>query len=161
MLLHRLVSLPLYALGLIAILSPAEAQTQDCDTALSRIARKAAEKAVQEYRGEVCSGLKLGPIGIDRTKALELQSFQLCEKGPLVSASVTVFAKCGTSEGAILQMQLGDQVKAKAEANLDTCQVLNAKLNGGKFVTEAVIEVADLEKKAKEVLEREIKPYCK
>ncbi len=162
MLLHRWVSLSLYAFSLIAILPfAAEAQTRDCDTALSRIARKAAEKALQEHRGDVCSGLRLGPIGIDKTKALELRAFELCERGPLVSASITVFAKCSTSEEAIIQTQFGDQVNAKADANLDTCQVLTAQLNGGKFVTEAVIKAGELERKAKEVLEREIRPYCK
>jgi hypothetical protein len=150
----------LFAIALIAC--PLSAQTQEnCNTVLTRISRKAAEKAIIDHRNDACSGLKKGPFGIDKTKALELREFSLCEAGPIVSASITVHAWCATSDKAVFSADVAGEVTATASANLDTCQVLNVDVSSTAFVVETGIQVADLKKKLREAAEKQIKDYCK
>jgi hypothetical protein len=130
------------AIALIAC--PASAQTQqNCNTALTRIAKKAAEKAVVDHHDDACSDLKKGPFGIDKTKALELRAFSLCEAGLIVSASITAYAKCATSDEAMFPAEAEGDVTATASANLDTCQVLDVDVSSTAFVVETGIQVAD------------------
>jgi hypothetical protein len=104
----------------VALLGPpASAQTQEnCNTALTRIARKAAEKAVADHRDDACAGLKKGPFGIDKTKALELRAFSLCETGPIVAATITVHVRCATSDQALISADLEDDVTASASSRI-------------------------------------------
>ena len=130
---------------------PSVAQTQEnCNTALTRIAKREAEKAVADHRDDACAGLKNGPFGIDKTKALELRKFSLCENGPIVSAAITAHVWCATSDKALIAADLEDDVTATASANLDTCQVLDADVSAGKFASQAGIQIADLKTKLRE-----------
>lgn len=140
---------------------PVHAQTQEnCSTALTKIAKKAAEKAIADHRDDACAGLKKGPIGIDKTKALELREFSLCEIGPVVKASASVHVWCATSDQAFISADLSGDVSASASANLDTCRVLDADLSSTTSIVEAGIQLADLKKKMREGLEKQIKDYC-
>jgi hypothetical protein len=132
---------------------------ENCNTALTRIARKAADKAIGDHQDNACTGLKKGPIAIDKTEALELLEFSLCENGPVVAASITVHIKCATSDQAVFQTDLEDKLTASVTANLDTCQVLDADISSEKPIGEAGIEVADLRTKLREAAEKEIKAY--
>jgi hypothetical protein len=134
---------------------------ENCNTALSRIARREADKAIATHLGDACSGLKSGSIAVDKTKLLELRSFRLCENGPLVTASVTVRVKCGTSDQALIRLEIEDDLTATASANLDTCQVLDARISAGGSVAEAGLRAAGLSKKLHDAAQNEIKPYCK
>jgi hypothetical protein len=141
---------------------PAIVQAQEnCNTALTRIAKKAAEKAIADHRDNACAGLKKGPFGIDKTRALELRKFSLCETGPVVVASITVHVWYATSDRAVLKADLEDDITATASANLDTCQVLNTDVSSKTFIVETGIRVAELEKKLRDAAEKEIKDYCK
>jgi hypothetical protein len=155
---YPLVSL--VALALLGNSGNAEGQ-ENCNTALTRIAKKAAEKAIADHLDDACAGLKKGPFAIDKTEALELLKFSLCETGPVVAASITVHIKCATSDQAVLRTDLEDDVTATASANLDTCQVLDADVSSDKFIVETGIEVADLKAKLRKGAEREIDAYCK
>jgi hypothetical protein len=152
-------------LGLIALILTGRtgiAVGQDnCNTALTRIARKVAERAVIDHHDNACAGLKKGPFGIDKTKVLELEKFSLCETGPIVAASITVHVKCATSDQAVFKDDVEDDLTATASANLDTCQVLDADVTSEKFLVETGIKVADLKRQLREAAEREIKDYCK
>lgn len=140
---------------------PIRAETQqNCNTALTKIAKKAAEKAIADHRDNACAGLKKGPIGIDKTKALELREFSLCETGPVVRASVSVHIWCATSDKAFISAELSGEVAATASANLDTCQVLDADVSSTASIVEAGIQLSDLKKKMREGIEKQIKDYC-
>jgi hypothetical protein len=147
-------------LPLIAKPSIAESQ-ENCNTALTRIANRAVEKAIADHRNNACAGLKSGPIGIDKTEALELRNFRLCETGSIVAASITVRVRCATSDQAVIRASVEDDLTATASANLDTCQVLNAKLSAAVFIAKTGLQVADLDKKLGEAAQKEIAPYCK
>lgn len=150
-------------LGVAAILSftaAAEAE-RNCDTALSRISKVAAQKAITDHQGDACDGLKQGAIGVDKTKKLELREFEVCEDGPVVTAQVTVDIKCGTSDAAVLPINVEDSVTASVSANLDTCVVENANVEAKGAIAQLGISLADLNSKLKEATEKEIKPYCK
>ena len=133
---------------------------ENCNTALTRIAKKAAAKAIADHHDDACAGLKKGPFGIDKTETLELLRFSLCETGPVVAASITVHIKCATSDQAVLKTGLEDDVTATASANLDTCQVLDTDVSSKKFIVETGIEIAGLQMKLREAAESEIKAYC-
>lgn len=156
----RFAPLSLVALALIGNAGNAEGQ-ENCNTALTRIAKKAAEKAITDHHDDACAGLKKGPFGVDKTKALELLRFSLCETGPVVTGSITVHIKCTTSDQAVLSTDLEDDITAAASANLDTCQVLDADVSSNKFFVETGIEVADLQTKLREAAKSEIEAYCK
>jgi len=151
-------ALPLIALALLSV--PAFGQTQSCDTALSRIAKKAADKAISERRDNACSGLKKGPFGIDKTKALQLKSFSVCESGPVVTASALVHIHCATSDQAMLSASVEDDVTIDVSANLDTCQILSADVSAAKLPGEAGIGLADVRNKLREGAAKAIKDYC-
>jgi hypothetical protein len=141
---------------------PSFAQSQEnCNTALTRIAKRAAEKAIEDYRSKASAGLKSGPIGIDKTEILAVRNFRLCETGPIVAASITVHVRCATSDRAFIKVSVEDDLAATASANLDTCQVLNAKVSAAGFVAKTGIQVADLDTKLREAAQKEIEPYCK
>jgi hypothetical protein len=142
--------------------APATAQTQEnCNTALTRIAKKAAEKAVADHRDDACAGLKKGPFCIDKTKALELRSFSLCETGPVVAATITVHVRCATSDQALISADLEDDVTASASANLDTCKMLDADVSAGKFANQTGIQIANLKDKLRDAAAKQIRDYCK
>jgi hypothetical protein len=155
---YSLISL--VALALLGQRAIAQAQ-ENCNTALTRIAKKAAENAIADHRDNACAGLKKGPFGIDKTKTLELRKFSLCETGPIVAASITVHVWCATSDKAVLPADLADDITATASANLDTCQVLDADVSSKTFIVETGMQVVDLKKKLREAAEKEIKDYCK
>jgi hypothetical protein len=156
----RYALLGFVALALIGRAGIVEGQ-ENCNTALTRIAKKAAEKAIADHLDNACAGLKKGPFGVDKTKALELLKFSLCETGPVVAASITVHVKCATSDQAVFKTDLEDDVMATVSANLDTCQVLDADVSSKKFIVETGIKVADLKTKLREAAEKEMKAYCK
>jgi hypothetical protein len=114
-----------------------------------------------DHRENACAGLKKGPFAIDTTKDLELRNFSLCERGPVVAASITVHVWCATSDKAVLPADLTDDITATASANLDTCRVLDADISSKTFIAETGIHVLDLKKKLREAAEKEIKDYCK
>jgi hypothetical protein len=150
-------------IGILTILSfgsTAEA-VSNCDTALSRISKVAAQTAIKDHQDNACDGLKQGGIGVDKTKKLELRRLEVCEDGPVVSARVTVDVKCGTSDAAIVKINIEETVTASVSANLDTCMVANANVEAKGFVAQLGISVADLNSKLKAATEKEIKPYCK
>ncbi|MDA9406504.1 hypothetical protein XH98_34165 [Bradyrhizobium sp. CCBAU 51745] len=141
--------------------SPATAQTEEnCNTALTRIAKKAAEKAVADHRDDACAGLKKGPFGIDKTKALELRSFSLCETGPVVAATITVHVRCATSDQALISADLEDDLTASVSANRDTCEALDADVSAGKFENQTGIQIANLKDKLRDAAAKQIKVYC-
>ena len=147
---------------LVLLAGAASAQEEkNCNTGLTRIGKRAAEKAISDHRGDACAGLKKGSIGIDKTKALDLKEFSLCETGPVVSASMTVHVWCATSDKAFLPADISGDVTATASANLDTCEVLDADISSSAFVVDTGLRVADLKKKLREAAEKEIKSYCK
>lgn len=142
--------------------SSASAQTQEnCNTALTRIARRAAEKAVTDHREDACAGLKKGPLSIDKTKALELRAFSLCETGAVIAATIALHVWCATSDKALISADLEDDVTASASANLDTCQILDADVSAGKFASQTGIQIANLKDKLREAAGKQIKDYCK
>jgi hypothetical protein len=61
----RYVLLSLVALALIGEVGIAQGQ-ENCNTALTRIAKRAAEKAIADHRDNACVGLKKGPFCIDK-----------------------------------------------------------------------------------------------
>src|SRR5262245_52333399 len=91
---------PILACALLADATEALSE-ENCNSALSRLARGAAEKAIREHQNNACSGLKQGIFGVDKTKALLLREFRLCEDGPMVRATLTVYVECATSDAAL------------------------------------------------------------
>jgi hypothetical protein len=133
-----------------------------CNTALGHVAKAFAEKAVSDNKDKACSGLKKGPIGIDKTTKLELTKFKLCEDGPVVSAEIAVDIRCSTSSAATFPTSLPEEtITATASADLDSCRILEADVSAPGALVEAGIEIADLKTKLKEAAEKEIKRYCK
>lgn len=131
----------------------------NCST-LSRVAKTVIVKAVSDNRDKACAGLKKGPIGIDKTKKLELSNFKLCEDGPIVSAEISADIECGTSDAAFIYISVADTLTATASADLDSCRVLDTNVWAKGDLTNAGIKIADLNAKLKEAAEKEIKPYC-
>jgi hypothetical protein len=156
----RYALLSCVALALFGKAGIAEGQ-ENCNNALTRIAKKAVESAIADHRDDACAGLKKGPFGIDKTKALEMLKFSLCENGPVVAASITVHVKCAASDQAVVKSDLEDDVMATLSANLDTCQILDADVSSQKFIVETGIKVADLKTKLRDAAEKEIKTYCR
>lgn len=134
---------------------------ENCDTALSRLAKGAAEKAIQDHRHSACSGLKSGIFAIDKTQALELRQFRLCEKVPIVRASATVYVRCATSPAAMIPASFDETVTASATADLDTCKVTDTTISSEGEMTNAGIRIAGASDKMRSELEKAIKPYCK
>src|SRR5262249_14133414 len=106
--------------------------------------RKRPRRPLRTIAAYACAGLKKGPFGIDKTKALELRKLSLCETGPVVVASITVHVWCATSDKAVIPADLADDITATVSANLDTCQVLDADVSPTTFIVETGIQVVDL-----------------
>jgi hypothetical protein len=133
----------------------------NCDTALGRAAKARVSKAISDNKDQACNGLKKGPIGIDKTKKLELNSFKLCEDGSVVSAEITIDVSCGISRPALLSVSVDESLTATASADLDSCRVIDADVSAAGRLGAMGIKWADLAKKFREAAEREIQAYCK
>lgn len=132
----------------------------NCGTALGRIARVATERAVLENQQTACKGFKRGALAIDKTKALELKKFELCENGAVVTARIDVRVECATSDAALIRTSATDTLSAQASANLETCTVSDTRVSASGFLANVGLDWANADRKLKEAAEREIKPYC-
>jgi hypothetical protein len=135
--------------------------TRNCDTALSRIAKANAVKAIDQYRDTACSGLKQGLIVIDKTRELKLTSFELCEIGSVVEAAISIQVRCATSDAALIKVEVGDTASAKAAADLDTCKVLSASASAQNLVSQTGLSLAGVDEKLKDAIAKIIQPYCR
>jgi hypothetical protein len=77
-----------------------------------------------------------------------------------VTASITVHVKCATSDQAFIRASVEDDLSATASANLETCQVQDAKVSAAGSIANTGLQVADLDKKLREAAQKEIAPYC-
>lgn len=138
---------------------------ENCNTALTRIGRKAAEKAIIDHQHDACSGLKfkvLGTtIGIDKTKKLQLVNYKLCENRPIVNGTITVRVQCATSDDALRPTSKEDDLTAVASANLDTCQILQANITGGSNITQFGLDLGNVDKKFREEAQKKIAQFCR
>ena len=141
-------------------LAPAAA-AELCDTALSRIGRRALDDAIAKHRDNACAGLKLGPAGLDKTKALSVTSCQLCEHGPAIRGAVTVHIECTTSDQALVKLSVRDDLKAVASANLDTCEIGDVSVAAGTEAGRALLALLDVKKALRQGAKKEIKAFCK
>ena len=132
----------------------------NCNTALSRIAKAAVLRAIDQNKHTACSGFKQGQLAIDETRTLRLDSFQLCEDGAVVSAKLSVLIECATSSNAFIKTSVGDTLSAEASADLDKCTVSGARAWGSGFLTNVGLNWSDVDRKLKEAAEKEIQPYC-
>ena len=140
---------------------PSALGKENCDTVLSRVAKAAAEKAINENRETACSGIKKGPLGIDKTKALELKGFQLCEKDAVVTAHIEVRIECATSDNAVIRTSVSDKLSAKASADLDSCTVSeDTQIRANGDFTRFGLNLSNANQKFKEAVKKEIQPYC-
>lgn len=141
---------------------PANAE-DSCNTALGRIGRKATDKAIVEHQNDACSGLKttvLGvTLGLDDTKQLELRNYKLCEAGPIVTATLTVHVQCSTGSKAAVPVSISDDLTTTASANLDTCQILDLKVTGGKEIVQAGLDLGKVSEKLRDGAQNQISPY--
>jgi hypothetical protein len=132
----------------------------NCNTALGRFARAAAERAVIENRQTACKGFRHGSFAIDKTRALELRAFSLCENGAVVTVRIDVRIECATSDAAFIRTSVDDTLSAHVSANLETCKVFGEQVSGNGFLTNVGLDWANVAQDLKEAAEREIKPYC-
>lgn len=155
-------ALKLFCIALLshAILIPSASAQKSCSTALGRIARAAAERAVANNMQTACKGFKQGRFAIDKTKSLELKTFELCENGAVVTAQLSVRIECATSDAAVISVSAEDTLSARASANLDTCRVSEARVWSNGFLANVGLDWANADRKLKEAAEREIKQYC-
>jgi hypothetical protein len=116
----------------ICSIVPVEAQ-QNCETALARAARKAADQAKAERAQTLCRGLSWGLIAYDKTRKVELKSLSVCEAGDVVTASATVELECGTSDKAVIRDSLSDTVTVTLNASLKACTVEVVQLRADKL----------------------------
>ena len=127
---------------------------------MSRIAKAALVRAIDDNKGTACSGFKQGQIAIDKTRDLRLESFMLCEDGAVVSAKLAVRIECATSDSALIKTSAADTLSAEASADLDKCTVSEARAWGGGFVTNVGLNWIEANRKLKEAAEKEIRAYC-
>jgi len=142
-----------------AWLSAAKAEP-NCNTALSRMAKAALLRAIDENKHTACSGFKRGKIAIDKTRVLQLKGFQLCEDGAVVSAELSMHIECATSDSAVITTSAQDTLSAKASADLDKCTVSDVRAWGSGFLTNAGLNWIDANRKLMEAVGKEIRPYC-
>lgn len=147
------------SLGLLS-LAPETNATVNCNTVLSRIAKKEADNFMKSKGEIVCSGLKKGDIRIDKTREFTLRSFNVCENGNIASAEAEVFIRCATSDRAFIQASVSDTISAKVVANLKTCKIEEATIHARKFFVKIGIAMTDIEKKLKDRAFKNIKKYC-
>lgn len=153
----RLFSALVFVFFFLSVAANAESS---CETNLGRIARKAVQKAISDHQDDACAPLKKGPLGIDKTKRLTLKSFELCENGPVVSASMSVDIECATSDRAMLRMSIAETVTASATANLENCAVSQAHIAVPQKYLQQGIDALDLDRKLLEAAQRETRPFC-
>lgn len=146
-------------LAVLSLASYADAQP-NCNTALSRIARAAADQAVVENQDKACAGFKKDQFAIDKTKSLKLESFKVCEAGPVVTAEVSVHIECATSDAAFIKTQVADTLFATVTANLDNCVVSNVRVWANGFLTTVGLSFTNASQKLNDAAVKEIKPYC-
>jgi len=138
---------------------PAAAQS-NCRTALGRIAKTEALRAIERNRETACSGFRLGPAAIDKTRALELTDFEFCESGPVVTARLSVRVECATSDRAVFRQRVSDTLSAQASANLDSCTVSEARVWASGFLTQVALDWANANQRLADAVARAIRPYC-
>ena len=154
-------SLPLLTALILTAFSSSSYSQKNCDTVFSRVARVALQNAVAAKRDNACTGLKEGAISVDKTKRLELTRIEVCEDAAIVSAAVDLAIKCGTSDAAVLKVNLEDTIHAAITADLNSCSITNSQVSAGTFLATLGIEVANLSAKLKEAAATQIKPYCR
>lgn len=132
----------------------------NCNTALSRIAKAAVLRAIDENKNTACSSFKQDQIAIDKTRNLTLNDFQLCEDGAVVSTKLSVQIECATSDSAVIKTSARDTLSAQVTADLDKCTVSDAHAWGSGFLTNVGLTWINVDRKLKEAAEKEIRPYC-
>jgi len=163
---HRLILMKIIPVVFSVAISwiPSAQAEENCNTALSRLAKTAAESAVKENKETACSGFKLKdspiPIAIDKTKVLELVDFKLCEDGAVVKAHIKVNIECATSDNAMIKASQSDTLSAQASANLDSCTVSDSQIQASSDLTKVGLNLLDANQKFKEAAEREIRKFC-
>jgi hypothetical protein len=150
-----------FLISSVLIFDSSAQPARTCNTALSRIAKAAVLKAIDQNRDTACSGIKQGPLGIDKTKELNLAGFELCEIGSVVEAAISVKIKCATSDAALIKVEIEDTASAMASADLDTCKVLSASASAENLVSKAGLDLAGVDEKLKDAIAKVIQPYCK
>ena len=151
------ITLSLFILGFALLPKVAKA---DCNTFLSRVAKKEANKFMNSKGHAICSGLKKGPIGIDKTREFKLRKLEVCEDGDIASAEAEVYIKCATSNSAVIKASVADTISAKVVANLKLCRIEETKIRAQSFFGKLGIVAADLEAKLKAEALKGIKEYC-
>lgn len=136
------------------------AAAENCNTALSRLARAEVVRAIEQHRHTACEELNGGAIGLDKTKALELKDLKVCEDGPVVTASIAIRIECATSPSAVWRTSQGDTLSAAATANLDTCKVSNVKVSAAGFLADQVLQQTGASARLKDEAEKAIKKFC-
>ena len=131
-----------------------------CNTALSRIAKAALLRAIEQNRHTACSSVEQGQIAIDKTRVLRLEDFQLCEDGAVVSAKLSVHIECATSDSAVIKTSAEDTLSAEASADLDKCTVYGVRAWASGFLANVGLNWIDANRKLKVAAEKEIRPYC-
>lgn len=144
-----------------AIFAPMTQAEQYCNTVFSGLVKTAAEEYIKNNKDTACAGLKQGPIGIDKTKKLELGDFRLCENGHIITAAIDVAIECTTSDKALFPLEVADKLHAEVTADLDHCVVSSTKVSGDTEPVKALIALTNTNQKFKEASEIEIQKYCK
>ena len=103
----------------------------NCNTALSRLAKAAAQKAITAHENTACSGLKNGAVRIDKTKRLEMLDVRVCEDGSVVSANISVRVRCATSDAAFVKVEIEEIASALASADRNLCSAERQCIRGG------------------------------
>lgn len=156
----RLSHLAVLAIAVGGAATGTAGAADSCNTALSRVARAEAMRAIEANRQTVCEGLRSGEARVDKTEALELQHISLCENGPVVKASIVIRVACRTSPRAVFQVHVSEKLRADAVANLDTCAVTNARASASGFLVDALLKWGNADQKLSEEVARAIRPYC-
>jgi hypothetical protein len=145
----------------IGIMAPSVAPAErNCKTALSRVAQKEADRAIKDHLDIACKELNGGSIGLDKTKALKLEKLEVCEDGPVVTASIAVYIQCATSSSALIPSSASDTLRAETAANLDTCVVSEPSVSASGFLANQVLQWTQAGAKLKDEAKKAITPYC-
>lgn len=160
----RLIPYAVLAASVLSTPSPAQTN-QNCNTGLTRIGRKAVERAVLEHQTDACSGLKTTKfgiaIGIDDTRQLSLRHYELCEIGSVVQAAVSVHLECATGRNAMLPIIISDDLTATASADFDTCEIIDLQVTGGRQLVQSGFALAGVNDKLRDEARKQISPFCR